>query len=259
MSDNTTIIFYDISFAEPNVCWSPNTWKTRFCLNYKGLSYRTEWVEYPDIESVCRRIGAAPTHKTPVDVIKVDVTPAYTFPVIYDPTTKRAISESFEIALYLDATYPNTPRLIPPGTHDFQLAFVSLAMLRIIPHAGPLMRVKVFKKLAQGRSQEYFRRTREAMYGKKIEEFEPEGEASIEVWKGFQAGLQLLDEVARKETGGDYLHGANPIFADFALAGIFQWCKAGFGADSEQWKEIMEWQDGRWAAFVARLDKYTQV
>ncbi|KAF5349900.1 hypothetical protein D9757_012743 [Collybiopsis confluens] len=258
-SNQTEIIFYDIPLAEPepNICWSPNTWKTRFCLNYKGLPYRTEWVEYPDIEGLCKKIGAAPT-----GVESDGVTPAYTLPVIYDPTTKRAISESFNIALYLDATYPGTPRLIPSGTSGLQSAFISLAMLRIIPHLVMIVTgVEIFQKLS-GRSQEFFRRTREASYGMKMEEFTPKGEARVEAWKKFQKGLQLLTkhyDAAKEENGGEYLCGSNPTFADFGLAGLLHWCKAGFGADSEQWKEILELQGGRWATFVTSLDRYTKV
>ncbi|GAW07249.1 AChain Crystal Structure Of Glutathione Transferase Gstfua3 From Phanerochaete Chrysosporium [Lentinula edodes] len=114
-----TIVFYDIPFAESNICWSPNTWKTRYSLNYKGLSYRTEWIEYPDIEALCIKIGAAPT-----DVKADGITPDYTLPVIYDPSTDKTISDSFAIALYLDTAYPDTPKLFPPGTQALQEAFV---------------------------------------------------------------------------------------------------------------------------------------
>jgi hypothetical protein len=61
------IIFYDIpGNVQPSKAWVQNTQKTRcvtiarynmpgefmftrYTLNYKGLPYRTMWVEYPDI------------------------------------------------------------------------------------------------------------------------------------------------------------------------------------------------------------------
>ncbi|KIK58970.1 hypothetical protein GYMLUDRAFT_202224 [Collybiopsis luxurians FD-317 M1] len=256
MSD-TTIVFYDIPFAEPNVCWSPNTWKTRYCLNYKGLPYRTEWVEYPDIEALCKKIGAEAT-----GVDDDGVTPYYTLPVIYDPTTNRVISESFKIAIYLDATYPDTPRVLPPGTRGLQTSFNHLAMLRTYPHVGMFVRAKVYERLPRGKSQEYFKRTREISFGKKIEEWAPKGEDAIKAWQAFENGLKLLDlpyQVAMEENEGDYLCGENPTFGDFALAGIFQWCKTGYGSDSEEWKEITGWQNGRWGKFLEDLDKYAKV
>ncbi|KAF9074565.1 hypothetical protein BDP27DRAFT_1287345 [Rhodocollybia butyracea] len=255
MTDDKTIILYDIPFAEPGVCWSPNTWKTRYCLNYKGLPYRTEWIHYPDIKPLCLKIGAAPT-----DFEDDGVTPLYTLPVIYDPTTKRTISESFDIAIYLDITYPNTPRVLPEGTHGLQNGFSKLVMART--PRSPWVRLEVVEKLPPGKSQDYFRRTREATYGTKFEEWGPRGRENVKAWAEFQKGLFLLSDhytKAKEETGGNFLCGDSPTFADFALASILQWCKAGYGSESEEWKDIVTWQKGKWGDFVQSLDNYTQV
>ncbi|KAJ7483558.1 hypothetical protein FB451DRAFT_1234964 [Mycena latifolia] len=75
------IVFYDIPSTLPNKCWSPNTWKTRYALNFKGIPYKTSWVEYPDIEPLSREVGAAPTRNKP------DGRPHYTLPMIHDPST----------------------------------------------------------------------------------------------------------------------------------------------------------------------------
>lgn len=72
-------------------------------LQLKGIPFKTEWVEYPDIEPLCKRIGALPTSK------KTDGRDHYTLPTIFDPSTGRAISDSLPIALYLDQTYPDSP------------------------------------------------------------------------------------------------------------------------------------------------------
>ena len=134
MTNNDVIILYDIpSKVGP---WSPNTWKTRqvprnssnhikltvfssYSLNYKGLPFRTVWVEYPDIESTLKAAGiVSNTRKKP------DGSPTWTVPAIYDPKTKTGITESFAIAEYLDKTYPDTPLLIPPGTRTLQKAWI---------------------------------------------------------------------------------------------------------------------------------------
>ncbi|KAK0215070.1 hypothetical protein IW262DRAFT_1440636 [Armillaria fumosa] len=52
------ITIYDIPSIAPGSDWSPDVWKVRYVLNYKGLSYQTEWVEYPDIEPLYTKIGA---------------------------------------------------------------------------------------------------------------------------------------------------------------------------------------------------------
>ncbi|KAF8824223.1 hypothetical protein HHX47_DHR8000375 [Lentinula edodes] len=216
-----TIVFYDIPFAESNICWSPNTWKTRYSLNYKGLSYRTEWIEYPDIEALCIKIGAAPT-----DVKADGITPDYTLPVIYDPSTNKTISDSFAIALYLDTAYPDTPKLFPPGTQAIQEAFMQPA---------------VFWKLPEGRSQEYFRRTREALYNVTIEEWTPRGDEKVKEWKRVERTLGVLAghyRVAKEEFGilDAFLSGVKPTFGDFALAGILKWSEPNICWSPNTWK-----------------------
>lgn len=137
------IVFYDIP-ANNDKCmaWSPNTWKIRYVLNYKCLKYRTEWVEYPDIEDLCREIGAPPTNTKP------DGRAHYTLPVIQDPNTKAVIADSDAIAKYLEETYPHAPPLFPNGTRAFQCAFFQLArpaiqpavLHLVIPHVWALLR-----------------------------------------------------------------------------------------------------------------------
>jgi hypothetical protein len=86
-------------------------------LNYKKLPYNTVWVEYPDIKPLSLEIGASPTSHT------ADGTPFYTLPAIYDPNTDKVVSESFEIAQYLDATYTERP-VLPRGSEGLQHMFV---------------------------------------------------------------------------------------------------------------------------------------
>ncbi|TFK67428.1 hypothetical protein BDN72DRAFT_822391 [Pluteus cervinus] len=104
------ITFYDLTSRLRTKAWSPNTWKTRYTLNYKRLPYTTEWVQMESIAAVYKQTGAEPTQH------KRDGTPIYTLPVIFDPNTNRAISDSLQITNYLDKQYPDTPPLIQlPG------------------------------------------------------------------------------------------------------------------------------------------------
>ena len=97
----------------------------RLSLAYKGLPYKSAWVEFPDIPSTCKKLGVAHTGLSPSGE------PAYTVPFIYDPNTDRHISDSAAIAKYLDETYPATPKLFPAGTDALQRAFTEAE--RIIP------------------------------------------------------------------------------------------------------------------------------
>jgi len=55
-------ILYDLPSRE-GIAWSLNPWKTRLVLNYKGIDYKTEWVEFPDVESKIKSLGLGPNPK----------------------------------------------------------------------------------------------------------------------------------------------------------------------------------------------------
>jgi hypothetical protein len=72
-------------------------------LHYKGLEYETVWVEYPDIETVAKKLGIKPTG------VKPDGSDLYTIPMIYDRSTGTGVAHSFQIALYLDTAPQHSP------------------------------------------------------------------------------------------------------------------------------------------------------
>lgn len=92
----------------------------RLSLNIKGLPYTNEWVEFPDVEALCKKLGLPPDRYLP------DGSAVYTVPVIYDPNTDSHHVESKAIAKYLDKAYPETPQLFPHGTDALQTAFIEL-------------------------------------------------------------------------------------------------------------------------------------
>ncbi|KAH7903985.1 hypothetical protein BJ138DRAFT_1131157 [Hygrophoropsis aurantiaca] len=61
----------------------------------EGLPFEVVWVEFQDIASTLKSIGAEPTGPG-----------SYTLPVINDPNTGVIVSDSFVIAEYLDKMYP---------------------------------------------------------------------------------------------------------------------------------------------------------
>ncbi|KZT27480.1 hypothetical protein NEOLEDRAFT_145299 [Neolentinus lepideus HHB14362 ss-1] len=247
MSD--IIIFYDIPSVN-GTGWSPNTWKTRLALNFKGVPYKTVWVEYPDIEALSKEIGAAPTG------VKGDGSPSYTLPTIYDPKTKKVISDSQDIAEYLDATYPSGPTLFPKGTLAlqiaFQEAFTTTALGSLFP---PLLQESI--TILNEKSAVYFRQTREATYGKKLEEFSPYGAGRNEHWAKVRAGFSTVAGWIKK-SGGVFVLGDSPSYADLSVAAFLVWVRSVRGADSADYKAIQAWDDGFWGTYLALLDKYTK-
>ncbi|KAJ7695989.1 hypothetical protein B0H17DRAFT_1131170 [Mycena rosella] len=240
------IIFYDIPSTAAGCAWSPNTWRIRYALNFKDLAYKTTWVEYPDIESVCKEIGAEPS------MIRKNGSPYYSLPVIHDPNTGAVVSDSARIADYLDATYPDTPVLTPAGTHTLQKAFQAAfdsATNPVIPYIMPAV-----ARILRPRSEEYFVRTREASFKQKLTEMEPTGEAHETAWKELQAGYGKISGWMKE--GDSFVMGNTISFADLLIAGELQWCMKGFGAESEKWKDMLTWHGGRWAKLIDDLKKY---
>ena len=101
--------------------------------------------------------------------------PLLTLPAIFDPNTNTAVAESMAIARYLDATYPDTPRLITIETDALHAAFNDMFHAKVLV---PLLLLCIVSTHAQlrPRSQEYFRTTREVWLGNsRLEELSPQG------------------------------------------------------------------------------------
>ncbi|OSC97239.1 glutathione transferase FuA class [Trametes coccinea BRFM310] len=240
------ILFYDIPTKYTHQkAWSPNTWKTRLCLNYKGLPYKTMWVEYPDIEAVSRSLGLSPTSTKP------DGSPKYTLPAIYDPNTKTAVVDSAAIARYLDKTYPDTPRLIPYETDALHAAFEHVFIPTFLPDLIKIVAVPTTESLTP-RSEAYFRAAHD------ITDPGPKRE---EHWNGFKKALQTFAQWLDADgTGNRLFFLGNKIgYADITHAAFLIWIRIVLGADSKEWKDITTWDGGRWARFMDAFAKYETV
>ncbi|KAI0687855.1 hypothetical protein BC835DRAFT_1285958 [Cytidiella melzeri] len=240
------IIFYDIpSKSTTSKAWSPNTWKVRFALNIKGLAYKTEWVEYPDIKPLYQKLGLPPTR------IKSNGSGYHCLPVIHDPSTNTTMFESFDIIEYLDKTYPDTPALMPkeilPLCAAFKFAFGSL----VIKKLWNVVVYPVWCVLNQP-SLEYYRRTCEEGEGKKLEEICGE-KAWGEVEKAFGNVVGWLDKGGE---GTELFMGENITFPDLQVMGCLMWVKASCGEDSDGWRRVCEWHGGRWKTIHDRFIPY---
>ncbi|EIN12887.1 hypothetical protein PUNSTDRAFT_50105 [Punctularia strigosozonata HHB-11173 SS5] len=239
----TEIIFYDIVAQKTKAeerAWCPNAWVTRLTLGFKGLPFKTVWVEYPDIADLCKKIGAAPTGTR-------DGLPLYTLPVIQDPSTGKVISDTFAIAEYLDETYPDRPTLMPKGTRGLQWAFTYTATQMAIGPYRDNMMLAVYKQL-RPRSQEYFRATREKALGSKLEELSV-GVKRVERWATAEAGFaKLLNIIKKNGEGSQYFMGDTVSFADLFIVAWLEWVKQALGG--EEWELVRKWNGGFWGQFV---------
>ncbi|KAJ6520476.1 hypothetical protein C8R45DRAFT_61681 [Mycena sanguinolenta] len=242
------ITLYDIASTHPEQAWSPNTAKARYALNFKGIPHKTVFIEYPEIEPLCKKLGAKPTSQTSLP---------YTLPVIYDPSTDTVVSDSIEIARYLDATYPDTPRLIPEGTAAFHYAFTEAFEATLPPFLVYALPASL--PFLNSASQDYFRRTREELFGgRRLEDVTPTGHEHAVMWKKVEDAFGRIDGWIRKN-GAESKHfmGDTLCYADISVAGYLRWGKMVLGKD--KWESILTWQGGRWASLMKELERYNVV
>jgi len=242
------IAFYDLRTKREGVPISPNTWKTRLTLNIKGLDYKTVWLSFTEIPGESAKLGVPKTDGG-----------YHTVPSIADPATGRAITDSFAIAEYLDKQYPDTPALIPAGTRDEQIAFMSTAVKAVGLGIFPFILDNIFA-IIEDKDKEYFRASREKLFGgKKLEEIAPKGDAIVRQAKGLENALNAAATVIAAKSGEDaiFYGGDRPLFADVALGAIITSVHTLCGDDHIVVKTIFGADGGRWAKFAEAISKWT--
>jgi len=248
------ITLYDIPSTIPGNAWSPNPFKTRMALLFKGLPFKTEWVEYPDIGPRMKELGAEATAEWE------DGSPRWTLPVTKDDTTGKVVADSWKIAMYLDDTYPDKPTLFPFGVRapvDFLHAYFFNTAIR---PGLPIFLSETCVKLNPP-SEKIFRRAREAEFKLKMEEFAPPGPKRDAIWAAAKAGFDTF--AAKYASNGDgtlpYFYGDKISYADLVVASFLWWIKVVLRSENPEWKKMEGWNDGRWVKLIELTKKYQSV
>ncbi|KAG8731179.1 hypothetical protein FRC11_004808 [Ceratobasidium sp. 423] len=239
-TNENPIIFYDLVAAN-GTSWSPNPYKTRLSLNYKGLPYRVEYIAFPDIEPRLKELGVAPVS---------DTHPRYTLPVIADPSSDpngepTYVSDSFKIALYLDDKYPapKYPAIFAPGTRSLQHLLVTQYYPTISDQIRSIIMPKMLH-LFDARTVEYLHRHRGDRLKPLPDDIAAQKWAEArEKFVAFHKSVELNDGT---KDAGPFITGSVVSFMDFTLGGLIHWIKNVEGEDSAHLKEMFEWQGGRW-------------
>ncbi|KAL5378353.1 hypothetical protein PMIN03_000597 [Paraphaeosphaeria minitans] len=192
------IIFYDIPSKAPAKAWSFNPWKIRMVLNMKGLDYKTEFVEYPDLVPTLKALGIPPN-----DPNEPGYFSDYTSPAIRYADGTFAM-DSWHIVHALEKQYPT------PSLH---LDDPIVEKVRNISVLGPIVEHLMPKvpNLLTSISSEYFYRTREIMFGKPLQQVE--AEATEEQWEDMRAKAKEVGDLLRKK-GGPFFLGETVSYAD---------------------------------------------
>lgn len=185
-----------------------------------------------------------------------DGSPYYTLPMIYDPSTKVALADSDAIALYLDTQYPSTPNLFPAGTAALQMAVLD----GLFPLFGEPLFFAILASIAPAlppRSRTYFRTTREAKFGKPLEQI-CVGEELEGKWAAAEAGLgKVAAWLSTNGPGKDELFlGDRVSYVDIQVTSILIFVKVILGEDTAGWKRVAGWHGGKWKRLLEYFDQW---
>ncbi|CAK4033950.1 hypothetical protein FE78DRAFT_91527 [Lecanosticta acicola] len=261
------IQYYDIASAPPQQTFAANPWKTRFALNFKGVPYETRCIQMPDITSVREKLGVPANRTLP------DGTPYHTLPVISDPSTGKLLGDSFEIALYLDQTYPSAATLFRPHTTGLTAAFNAQVDGTFTKYAILCSEMPFDLSVADKVKEIFAARAGSMSVNMQLDDKQREGmliefEASLgELAKAYRhtggttdyfwraGGTDEEQRQRGRDEAGPWLDGDEPCYADFIVGA---WLKMFEGSmRKEDWELVKSWQGGLWGKLVQALQKWS--
>lgn len=190
---------YELVGTDADRPFSPYCWRTRMALAHKGLAAESIPWRFTEKQAI------APHHSEKV-------------PVLLDGDT--AVVDSWVIANHLEDSYPDRPSLFGgDGGRAMARMLNWWGDIAIVGGIFPLIVADIHSHLAPV-DQAYFRKTREARFGKTLEEVASTRDAEVE---RFRKSLDPMRMTLRTQP---YLGGAAPNYADYIMFGGFQWARA---------------------------------
>ena len=213
---------FDLAGADSQRRFSPYCWRIRMALAHKGL----------DVETIAWRFGdkdvIAPSGQGKVPVLVHG---------------EKWLHESWDIAQYLEDTFSDRPSLFggPQGR----------ALSKLYSNYGDVISGQVVRFVLvdilnhlHETDKAYFRESREQRFGATLEQVVADREQKLQ---GFRDSLHPLRMTLKTQP---YFGGASPLYADYALFGVFQWarCISPFQLLAQD-DPIAQWRDRLLQAF----------
>jgi glutathione S-transferase len=180
---------------------SPYCWRAKYALEHKGLEYNISASSFSGIAGI-----AGGGQKT-VPVLEIT-----------DTADPRVVGDSWEIANFLEETYPDKPSLFGGEQgRSFAFFFQNWSLLTLhLPLMKAILLDIVDRVLPEEKEQ--FRQVREQRVGMTLEEI---ASGTVEQRVGaVRAALEPARAVLRTQP---FLSGAAPRYADYILAGQLHW------------------------------------
>ena len=179
--------------------FSPFCWRTRIALAHKGL----------ELDKI---IPVAFTEKEKIAFSGQD-----RVPILVD--NGKTVFDSWDIACYLEETYPDRPPLFGNAAARGEALFInSWADHVLLAGIFPMVVKDIFDHVLT-KDRDYFRKTREKRMGDTLESIHATRNTRL---KNFSKTLDVLRHMLKKEA---FLCGEAPAYADYSVFGAFQWAR----------------------------------
>ena len=214
------IILYELGAAS-GARYSSFSWRTRMALKHKGLAFETQAVRISDKAA----IAFSGQGKVPI---------------IRDGDT--VVSDSWNIAEYLESAYPDAPSLFGGPAGLALSRFVNaVADRQLMATLAPVCAYSV-SQILDADDAAHIRAGFEKGFGKPLEELHAGREAST---KAFRRALDPLRATLRTQA---FMGGAAPAYADYIMMSPLQWARIVYA------EPVLEAGDAVGAWFERMLD-----
>ncbi|KAI3334115.1 putative glutathione S-transferase [Ustulina deusta] len=197
---SSKIVLFDLPSKEPIHAWSLNTWKTRLVLNYKGLDYETEWLEYPEIKP--RLQPHFPTNEE------------FTVPTIKLPDGTY-IMDSQVIAEELEKQHPSPSLHLDSPLYQKYMDQLSATFKAL----RPVFLLGVPNRLLKKVNHAYWHKTRSLYVDMPLEQYVQENSAE-DAYKAASPHLRNMTALLKENDKGVFFLGDTISYVDFAHAGF---------------------------------------
>lgn len=189
---------YEVGGADDAFRPSPYCWRTRMALVHKGLPF-----------------NAVPWRAVEKD--RIEKSGGGTVPVLVDGETW--LRESWDIAVYLETTYPDQPPLFDSVGDRTKARLIDLWVTQTVhPIIARAVLLDQFPFL-DGRDKAYYLERTKRKFGKTLAELDNDPDGAIVELTDV---LRPLQDVLKQ---CDFLGGERPSYGDYIVFGAFQWAR----------------------------------
>lgn len=188
---------FELCGSDEAVRFSPYVWRVRMALKHKGLDFEGVPVRFLD--------------KKPLENAQ-----SKTVPVLNDGGTW--VKDSFDIALYLEKTYPDNPLFGSAQAEGQARLLNEWANRTMVLGIFPMIVADIHSRLDK-KNGAYFRETREKFLGCTLEEAQAKRADRL---PAFQKAMAPVRATLAAQA---FLSGGAPAWADYCVFGTLMWAR----------------------------------